>query len=71
MKTELKTYNAQGGFVGFVAPSGDVRYEMSYLTPNIEKWFAVSVAGVTGVAVLTALPLVLRKIKKDSKKESN
>ena len=71
VKTELKTYNAQGGFVGFVAPSGDVRYEMSYMTPNIEKWFAVSVAGVTGVAVLTALPLVLRKIKKDSKKESN
>ena len=71
VKTELKTYNSQGGFVGFVAPKGDTSYEMSYMTPNIDKWFIVSLGGFIGVMGLSITPLLIRKYKKDSKKESN
>ena len=70
VKTELKTYNSQGGFVGFVAPKGEVKYEMSYMTPELGKWALVSFGGFAGMAALTALPFVVKKIKKDSKKES-
>ena len=71
VKTELKTYNAQGGFLGFVAPKGEVRYEVSYKTPNFDKWCIATVGGFLGMGTITALPFIFKKIKKDSKKESN
>jgi uncharacterized membrane protein YfhO len=33
--SDLKVYNANGGFVSFVAPVGDYSYEMTYQTPYL------------------------------------
>lgn len=68
--TTLKTYNAQGGFVGFVAPKGNVSYKMSYSTPGFKKWLAVSAAALLGVCVLSATPIIIEK-KKRIPKDSN
>lgn len=48
-----KVYNAQGGFVGFVAPSGETKYELSYMTPDLIKWALVSAAAMVGFVALT------------------
>lgn len=58
-----KVYNAQGGFAGFVAPKGDVRYEMTYLTAGFAKWSLVSCAGLIALGGFTALPIIIRKRK--------
>ncbi|MFA5421629.1 MAG: YfhO family protein [Bacilli bacterium] len=42
---ELKTYNAQGGFVGFVSLKGPVTYEMRYATPYLSTGMIISFTG--------------------------
>ena len=61
--TNLKIYNAQGGFAGFVAPKGEYTYELSYRTPDFVKWALVSAAAFLGVGALTAAPIILKKRK--------
>ena len=67
--TYPKIYNAQGGFAGFVAPKGDVSYELTYLTPDFVKWGLVSVAAFIGLGAITATTILLQK-KKEKRDES-
>lgn len=70
--TKLKTYNAQGGFVGFVAPKGNITYKMSYCTPGFKKWLAVSGAAFLGMGALTVTPILIKnKRKKRIPEDSN
>ena len=47
----LKLYNGNGGFVSFVAPKGDVTYEMTYTTPYLVISYIVSALAVTSFFV--------------------
>ncbi len=60
---DIKVYNSQGGFVGFVAPKGLVSYQMSYLTKGFAKWAIVSATAFLGFAALTATPIIIKKRK--------
>ena len=60
---ELKLYNSQGGFAGFVAPKGSVTYEMSYITKDFVKWAIVSATAFLGLAALTVAPIIIKKRK--------
>lgn len=63
--TTLKTYNAQGGFVGFVAPSGNYHYVMSYCTPYLKVGAVISITSfvlATGTSI--GLYFLLRKSNK-------
>ncbi|NLB40275.1 MAG: YfhO family protein [Erysipelotrichaceae bacterium] len=42
---QLKTYNAQGGFVGFVSKAGATSYEMEYVTPYFAEGLIVAFSG--------------------------
>ncbi len=42
---QLKTYNAQGGFVGFVSKAGATSYEMKYVTPYFAEGLIVAFSG--------------------------
>ena len=59
----LKVYNAQGGFVGFVAPKGTVTYQLSYRTDGIVLWSLVSTGGVLGTISISIVPIILKKRK--------
>lgn len=65
----LKTYNAQGGFVGFVAPKGYTTYKLSYSTPGFKKWLVVSAGALCGVVLISVIPPIIKKRK--NKKEIN
>ncbi len=41
-----ETFKLDGGFVGFLAPSGEVTYSLSYLTPTLKTGVALSIAAV-------------------------
>ena len=60
---DLKIYNSQGGFVGFVAPKGTVTYELSYRTEGLVLWSLVSVVGVLGTVGVTVVPIIIKKRK--------
>lgn len=62
----LKVYNAQGGFAGFVAPAGHVTYKMSYVTQDLVLWGAVSTGALLALAALTITPAVIKR-KKEKK----
>jgi len=51
-KQQLKVYNAQGGFAGFVAPKGNMSYFMCYQTPNIDKGLLMSVISLLGLGII-------------------
>ena len=61
---ELKIYNSQGGFVGFVAPAGNVSYEMTYVTDGLLTWGLVSFGALIGIVSFTVVPIVYKKKKK-------
>lgn len=63
VEQELKTYNAQGGFLGFVAPEGNVSYELTYRTPHIILWSLVSIASGLSVLGISVLPIIIKKKK--------
>lgn len=66
-KEQLKIYNAQGGFVGFVAPKGNTSYYLCYETPNFKEGLIMSIVSFVGVATLVSIKYVLDK--KRNKKE--
>ncbi len=43
---DCPTYKLDGGFVGFIAPSGEVSYTLSYMTPTLKAGVGLSVAAV-------------------------
>lgn len=40
------TYKLDGGFVGFLAPKGEVSYSMTYMTPKLTTGVALSISAV-------------------------
>lgn len=64
VKHNLKTYNAQGGFVGFVALKGNATYEMTYATPNFNKGLLISVCSFIGAVGLSVVTAVIQNKKK-------
>ena len=48
---EIKTYNANGGFVSFLAKPGNYSYEMVYKTPYLNISYLASAAAVMGFCV--------------------
>lgn len=69
VEKNLKIYNSQGGFVGFVAPKGSVSYELTYQTDGLVLWSLVSTFGVLGVVGVTVVPIIIKKRKE--KRSSN
>ena len=67
-KTQLKTYNAQGGFVGFVAPKGNYHYEMTYFTPYLKEGLIISITSFV-LFVGTSTGIVIYNHSKKNKKE--
>lgn len=63
---QLKVYNAQGGFAGFVAPAGHVTYKMSYVTEDLILWGGVTAGAILALAAISVTPIVIKK-----KKEKN
>ncbi len=61
---ELKVYNSQGGFAGFVAPKGEVSYVMKYETPHIKEGLAMTFVSLFGGGGLSALGFALANKKK-------
>lgn len=68
---ELKIYNSQGGFVGFVAPEGNVTYKLFYQTPIFKVGLLISIISLVGVSGVTFITYYVsrRKRKVDNKKE--
>ena len=58
-----KIYNSQGGFAGFVASTGEVSYELTYMTPGFVKWALVSAGAFLALGALTATPIIIKKRK--------
>lgn len=69
-KTNLKIYNCQGGFAGFVAPKGKQSYHMSYMTPDLPKWAIVSAVAFLGIGASVAVPLIYKSKKRKEKEAS-
>ena len=67
-KTQLKTYNAQGGFVGFVAPKGNYHYEMTYFTPYLKEGLIISITSFV-LFVGTSTGIVIYNHSRKNKKE--
>lgn len=42
----IQIFKAQGGFLGFVAPEGEVHYALSYFTPNLKEALLLCVSGI-------------------------
>lgn len=59
----LKIYNSQGGFAGFVAPKGAVSYELTYLTDGLGKWAILSMAAFLCFSASIVVPIVINKRK--------
>ncbi|MFA6780575.1 MAG: YfhO family protein [Bacilli bacterium] len=65
-KEQLKTYNAQGGFVGFVSKAGATSYEMKYVTPYFNEGLVIAFSGFVifgGAIGLGAFLDLKKKIK--------
>jgi hypothetical protein len=52
--TYLKTYNLDGGFVGFIAPSGETDYVMVYETPYLKVGVALAMTAFVIYITYTA-----------------
>jgi len=57
----LKTYNATGGFLGFVAPRGEVSYKLSYMTPGLMNWLPVSLFSLVAILGISFVPVIIKK----------
>ncbi len=51
----LKVYNVNSGFIGFITPTGNVKYELSYHTPLLKEGFIISLIGGGLTLVLIAI----------------
>ena len=63
---ELKTYNAQGGFVGFLSEAGATSYEMKYYTPYLSTGIIIAFTGflIFGGAIGLGAFIELKKASK-------
>ncbi len=61
---EVTTYKSQGGFVGFVAPAGNVEYVLFYTTPELKQGILAGTAGLLGSALTIAVYLVATEKKR-------
>lgn len=52
---EVKIYNLNGGFVGFIAKDGEWNYNLSYYTPYLKEGIYLSIAGL---ALFVAIAVV-------------
>lgn len=66
-----RVYKAHGGFVGFVAPSGNNHIVVSYMTPYLKAGTLVSIIGVTICAGSFGLVYYLKKRKKKKSDEKD
>ncbi len=62
--TQLKVYNAQGGFAGFIAPEGEVSYLIKYETPHLKTGVLLSAISFIAGGGVSALGFILLKKKK-------
>lgn len=69
VQKDLKVYNVQGGFAGFVAPKGYTKYHMYYVTDGVQLFFPVSLFA-TAVVIGSGVLVKIKK-KNDSKLESS
>ena len=53
-----------GGFVGFVAPKGNITYSMEYLTPHILPGIAITLCSLFGGVTVSVVPIIVKKYKK-------
>ena len=53
-----------GGFAGFVAPSGAIKYEMSYVSPSFKEGLIISLISLFGSCVIVSAGYVITKIKR-------
>ncbi len=60
----VNIYKSQGGFVGFVAPAGEHEYILSYVTPGLKEGIAIGTLGLLGMALSTALYLIITDKKR-------
>ena len=51
--TQCLTFKLDGGFVGFVAPAGEVHYTMKYQTPYLKEGAIMASVAVLGLAAYT------------------
>ena len=65
VKEELKVYNAQGGFAGFVAPSGNVSYVLCYETPHFKTGLLITGLSLFLGGGLCAFGFYLNRRKKE------
>jgi hypothetical protein len=65
--TYLKTYNLDGGFVGFIAPSGETNYVMVYETPYLKAGVALAMIAFVIYASYTAgyTIIEIKRLKKE------
>lgn len=63
--TELKVYKAQGGFAGFVAPSGEMSYKLCYSSPRFNVGLIITLISAVGAVSLSAVGIWVKK-KKDN-----
>jgi len=52
IEEKLQVYRLDGGFVGFIAPKGEVTYQFRYKTPYLGVGYALAGGAVVGYAML-------------------
>ncbi|MCH4210156.1 MAG: YfhO family protein [Bacilli bacterium] len=65
--SQLETYNLDGGFVGFIAPSGSTSYTLRYETPYLKSGVILSMGG-TAIYVIYEIGwfyLETKKLRKE------
>ena len=65
--TYPKVYKADGAFVSFVAPKGNIHYEMTYTTPYMDIGTVMTVASIIGMLSVTGLGIYFKNKKKPVK----
>ena len=69
-KKDINVFNGQGGFLSFIAESGNCSYELMYETPNLKKGSLISIIGIIFYAatIVSYLYIDMRKKEMDSLK---
>ncbi len=61
-ETTLKTYNGNGGWVSFMAETGDTTYKVSYVTPYLKGGLAISGVSLIGIIAYAIHCTIKKKI---------
>lgn len=62
-KSSCGVYKLDGGFVGFVAPAGETRYEMIYETPHLKTGVLLACLASAGLSCSAILPFIAKMHK--------